>query len=71
MFFQTLQPGSKALRTIGLVSFLLASLSHWFLQRSHGSDLVDGMTGLFYGVAIAALLLSLRRGDRQHSGGEA
>lgn len=69
MFFKSFQPGSQRLRTIGLISFLLASLSHWFLQPSHrlGSDFVDAMTGLFYGVAIAALLLSLRRRDRHGS----
>lgn len=63
----------NALRSIGLVCLILAGLSRWFLHPtpSSGPSLVDGMTGLLYGVSFACLLLSLRRTDQECSGDEA
>jgi uncharacterized membrane protein len=73
MSYQNGQQSSNRIRTVGLVFFLLASLSHWFLQSSArlGGDVVDAVTGLLYGVAIACLLLSLRRRDRECRGSRA
>jgi hypothetical protein len=54
--------GRSALRSLGLVCLILASLSHLFLHPTagFGPGLVDGTTGLLYGVSIGSLLLSLR-----------
>lgn len=63
----------NTLRSIGLVSLILASLSRWFLHPTagFGQGLIDGTTGLLYGVSIGCLLLSLRRTNRQCSRDEA
>ena len=44
---------------IGMVALLLASLWHWFARPSSRlpEDLVDGVSGLLYGIEIASLLL--------------
>jgi len=56
------------LMTIGMASFLLGNLIHYFLHPAGPSaqDLVDGSFGLLYGIAIGSILLSLRRGCHQH-----
>ena len=58
---------------LGMSSLILASLSHWFLQRDGRleSGLVDGGCGFLYGVAIACLLQSLRLNRRGRSAGDA
>jgi hypothetical protein len=58
---------SNNLRTVGFVFLILASLSKWFLQRTGvvGPDLADGITGMFYGITIASLLLSMRINRRR------
>jgi hypothetical protein len=63
----------RPMRTVGLVCFLLATFLRWFVHPTSGlgPDVVDAITGLFYGVSISCLLLSLRRNDRQCSGDEA
>lgn len=73
MNYQNRLQTPNTMRTVGLVSFLLASLSHWFLQPSArlGGNLVDATTGVLYGVAIGCLLLSLRRRNRECSREEA
>lgn len=62
MNFRNRQPRSNAMRTVGLVCFLLATFSRWFVHPTSGfgPDVVDAITGLFYGVSISCLLLSLR-----------
>ncbi|HEY3052181.1 MAG TPA: hypothetical protein VGK04_02205 [Thermoanaerobaculia bacterium] len=47
---------------VGMVFLIIASLSRWFFQHhpALGENLADGMMGLFYGLAIGCLLLSLR-----------
>jgi hypothetical protein len=73
MIFHTRLLGSNPLRTIGLFALLLASLSRWFLHPNpvFGPNFIDAIIGLFYGVSITCLLLSLRRTGRQCSGDEA
>ena len=48
---------------VGMLFLLLASLSRRFLHPNAvmGEDLTDGVTGLFYGLAIGLLLWSVRR----------
>jgi hypothetical protein len=56
--------GSRtAVRNIGLWSLVIGSLLRFALHPAghFGRGVVDGTLGLFYGVAIGALLLSLRR----------
>lgn len=52
----------------GLTALLLASLARWFLRPSAilAPSLVDAVTGLLYGVAIALMLRTVRlnRGKR-------
>ncbi len=66
MFFGFRNP--KALLRIGLLSFLFANGWHWFVRPSaYLSDgFIDLVHGLFIGIAIATLLLSIasRKGDR-------
>ncbi|HXM50045.1 MAG TPA: hypothetical protein VN956_19550 [Pyrinomonadaceae bacterium] len=73
MIFRKQPPSANTLRTVGLIGLILASLSRWFLHPtpSFGPNLVDGVIGLFYGLSISCLLLSLRRGNRQCSSDEA
>ncbi len=59
------------LMRIGMACLLAANLSRWFLHPTfrYGQSLVDGAFGLLMGVAIACLLLSLRRTARRCEGG--
>ena len=52
---------------IGLVSLIFATLSARFLQRiaQTNAGWVDGTTGFFYGVAIAAMLISVALRSRR------
>jgi hypothetical protein len=70
MIFRTRLLGSNPMRTVGLIALILASLSRWLLHPSPilGANLIDATIGLFYGVSITCLLLSLRRTGRQCSG---
>ena len=58
---------------VGMSFLILASLARWFLRPSAGlpESVVDGTTGLLYGVAIACLLLSVALRGRRRSGGDA
>lgn len=49
---------------IGMLSLAIAGLAKWLLPRTGwlAPSTLDGVVGLFYGVAIGALLLSLVRG---------
>ena len=52
------------LLTLGLASLALANASHWWMLRHSAvsADLADGVYGLGMSIAIAALLLALKRG---------
>jgi hypothetical protein len=73
MILQNRPKDRNTMRDIGLVCLILAGLSRLFLHPtvSFVQDLVDGTTGLLYGISIGCLLLSLRRSDRQCSREEA
>ena len=60
---------SSILIRIGMLFLLLASLWKWFLHPSGNlsAGLIDGMTGLLYGVSIGCLLLGLVRRGRPRS----
>jgi hypothetical protein len=55
---------SRLVFRLGMLSLVLAGLAKWLLPRTGWlpPDTLDGVVGLFYGVAIGALLLSLARG---------
>jgi len=57
----------RILMQIGYVFLILASLTRWMLHPGPGlpQNLVDGITGLMYGVAIGALLMGLWK-KRRH-----
>lgn len=54
---------SRTLIRIGLVFLILANLAKWLLPRTGWvpTDLLDAVTGLLFGISIAALLLGLSR----------
>lgn len=60
----------NALMRIGMLFFLLANFWHWFV---HPTSLLpdgpyDGILGLFYGIAISCMLMSVaRRSGRRRS----
>jgi len=60
----------KTMRTIGWVCLILGNGLHLLLHPAApvAQNLVDGIYGVLFGVAIGCLLLSLRRTDRQCSG---
>ena len=74
MIFKSRPQDPKAMIRIAMVCFLLASLSRWFLHPSSRAlgDLVDGITGMLFGVFIALSLLAIsinarrNRGDDSH-----
>ncbi|MCC6653378.1 MAG: hypothetical protein IT348_19660 [Candidatus Eisenbacteria bacterium] len=53
------QPG--AIQNVGFVALILASASHWFFRSGRGMPeaVRDASTGLLYGIAIGALLMSV------------
>ncbi len=58
----------NALMRTGLLFLIAASLWRWFVHPSVmvPEDLYDGILGLFYGISITCLLISIirRRGQR-------
>jgi hypothetical protein len=64
MFFRRTFQNPRMLIQIGLLAFLLANLSMRFLHptASFPEDAKDGLSGFLYGVAIATMLLGIRRG---------
>jgi hypothetical protein len=60
----------KVLIRTGLVFLIIASLWRWFGERAtdFSSGIVDGSTGLFYGISIGCLTFGLWL---QHRGGTA
>ena len=61
------------LMSIGMTALILANISHFFFHpAAHmAQELVDGMTGVLFGISIGCNLLSLRRADRQRACDEA
>ncbi len=53
----------RGLFLVGMAALLLANLVHYFGRAGSSSwfDTSDAIMGLFYGIAIGLLLLSLRR----------
>ncbi len=59
----------NTLMRIGLVCLVLGNLSRFVHPSSNfPADLIDGMTGLLFGVSIACLLMSIRLRGRHCSG---
>jgi len=56
----------RVLTQVGLMALIVANLSMRFLHVGphFTDDAKDGLTGFFYGVAIAALLLGVIRKNR-------
>lgn len=56
---------------IGSASFLLASLSRWFIHPSADfwRGLADGTTGLLFGITIACYLIAVRLRTRTNNTG--
>ena len=62
MTFRTRLKDPGTLIRIGLVFMILAGLSHWFLRPTDfPEDLIDGLKGFLYGVAISCMLLGIWR----------
>jgi hypothetical protein len=59
------QPWHRTM-SIGMFFLVAGALSLRFLARISGmsTDLADGLSGLFYGLAIGCMLLSLRMRGR-------
>lgn len=53
----------RTLMTIGMSALLIASLGRWFIHPATtlGTDVADAIYGLLIGIAIATILLSVRR----------
>jgi len=64
MFLRNMR--SSTVMRFGLIALVAASLSSGLFRRAAPThaDLVDGIDGFLYGVAIATLLLSLWMGRR-------
>lgn len=73
MIVRTWLKNPAAATRVGMSILLLGFLSFQFLRRSRilPPDLADGVTGLFYGLAIGVLLIGVwaRRGRRPPAGG--
>jgi hypothetical protein len=59
----------NTMMSIGLVCLILGNVSHYFLHPTgrFAQSLVDGTFGLFLGVSIGCLLLSVRQRSRRCS----
>jgi hypothetical protein len=57
---------------VGLVCLVIASLSRWFLHPAATvvGNLVEGMTGVMFGLSIGCLLLAARLNGRRRRGEE-
>ena len=73
MTFRNRRKNHHPLLRVGMLFLLLASVWRWFSLPSanFSAPLVDGMTGLLYGVSIGRLLLALQRSGRRCSTTEA
>ena len=69
MNFRNRLKDHNALMRVGMLFLLLASLWRWFSHPSAGfsARLMDGITGLLYGLSIGCLLLALKRNGRRCS----
>jgi hypothetical protein len=70
MIFRNRFQDPKTMMRIAMVCFLFASLSRWFLHPSSNAlgDVVDGVTGMLYGIFIALSLLAIRLNVRRNRG---
>ena len=64
--------GPNILIRVGLVFLILASFWKWFLHPGthFSAGLIDGVTGLLYGVSIGCMLQGLRWNSRRRSTAE-
>ena len=69
MFLRKRINNPKVIIRLGLVAMVPASLMLWLHRAFPGlsENITDGITGFFYGVAIATLLLGVRLNSRQRS----
>lgn len=63
MFLRRVSQNPRVLMQIGFLALILANLSTRFLHAtaSFPEDAKDGLSGFLFGVAIAAMLLGIRR----------
>lgn len=55
---------------LGMLALVVANLVSFYARKSSAGDALDGPVGFFYGVAIGALLLSVRLRSRTRAGGD-
>ena len=66
--FQKRVKNPKTIITVGMFFMAVGGISVQFTRHYHLlSNLLDGATGFFYGVAIACMLLGIRLKARQRS----
>jgi hypothetical protein len=72
MIFRNRLQDPNAMIRLAMVCLLLASLSRWFLHPSQDiwRDLLDGVTGMLYGIFIALSLLAISVKVRRNRGGD-
>jgi len=70
MIFRNRFQDPNSMIRVAMVCLLLASLSRWFLHPSSNAlgDLVDGITGMLFGIFIALSLLAIRINARRNRG---
>jgi hypothetical protein len=70
MIFRNRLKDPNSMIRIAMVCLLLASLSRWFLHPNTNiwGDLVDGVTGMLYGIFIALSLLAISLNVRRNRG---
>lgn len=67
MIFRKQMKDATLLCRIGAVCLLLANLSHWLLHPTTDfwRGLVDGMTGVLFGISFGCLLLGAKLNSRR------
>ena len=70
MSFKNQMQDPKGMIRIAMVCLLLASLSRWFLHpdQDFWRGVVDGVTGMFFGIFITLSLLAVRLNARRNRG---
>ena len=60
----------RTLMRVGMLSLVVGAISIRYLHRIPGmsEDLADGLSGMFYGIAIGGMLLSMRMKHRSRGG---
>jgi hypothetical protein len=69
MIFRKRLKDANFMIRVGAAFLLLANLSHWFLHPTADfwRGMVDGMTGVFFGVSFGCLLLGARLKSRRRA----